>query len=118
MFLDLANAFGLTHEMLWTAFNSFQVPKCITQHDKSYLLDLQLCNSVKEYTTTCQHLEIGIMAGCTISPLAFTMAIDLIIKHWVIGGGVLKSGVRLPPTREYIDDNLEDTICPPNNLKI
>ena len=35
-----------------------------------------------------QHWEIGIMAGCTISPLAFIMAMDVIKRasRWLVGG--------------------------------
>lgn len=38
-------------------------------------------------TTAWQQRAIGIMMGCTISPLAFTMAIKLIIQasQWVVG---------------------------------
>lgn len=46
------------------------------------------------------------MAGCTISPLAFTMAMEVIIRAscWVVGGEQLKPGLRLPPIRAYMDD--------------
>lgn len=45
------------------------------------------------------------MAGCTISPLAFTMAMEVIIRasKWVVDGKQLKSGVRLPPIRAHMD---------------
>lgn len=60
----------------------------------------------KEYATAWQQLKLGIMAGCTISPLAFTMAMEVIIRasRWVVGGEQLKSGLRLPPIRAYMDD--------------
>ncbi|KAG7495746.1 hypothetical protein JOB18_004645 [Solea senegalensis] len=46
------------------------------------------------------------MAGCTISPLAFTMAMEIIIKasKWVVGGERLHCKQRLPPIRAYMDD--------------
>jgi len=46
------------------------------------------------------------MAGCTISPLAFTMAMEVIIRAsiWIVGGERLASGMQLPPTRACIDD--------------
>ncbi|KAL1263729.1 hypothetical protein QQF64_006468 [Cirrhinus molitorella] len=107
VFLDLANAFGsVPHEILWTAFSFFQVPEGITRLVKVYFQDLQFCVTAQANTTAWQHLEIGIMAGCTISPLAFTMAMELIIRasRWVVGGERLKSGLRLPPIRAYMDD--------------
>lgn len=38
------------------------------------------CVTTKDSTTAWQHLEIEIMAGYTISPLAFTMAVEMIIR--------------------------------------
>lgn len=102
VFLDLANAFGsVPHKILWTAFN-YHVTKLV----KSYFQDLQFCVTAEDNTTAWQHLEIGIMAGCTISPLAFVMAMELVIREsrWVVGGERTKSGLRLPPIRAYMDD--------------
>ncbi|KAL6470906.1 hypothetical protein MHYP_G00195560 [Metynnis hypsauchen] len=46
------------------------------------------------------------MAGCTISPLAFTLVMELIIRAsaWVVGGERVDGGLRLPPIRAYMDD--------------
>ncbi|GLD63278.1 polycystic kidney disease protein 1-like 2 [Lates japonicus] len=67
--IDLASAFRLVlHEILWAAFNFFQVPEYITKSVKAYFQDLQFCIATQ---------EIGIKAGYTISPLAFTMETGL-----------------------------------------
>ncbi|CDQ81793.1 unnamed protein product [Oncorhynchus mykiss] len=107
IFLNLANAFGsVPHELLWESFNIFHVPEPITTLVKAYFQDLQLCFTTPDFTTTWQRLEVGIMAGCTISPLAFTMAMEVIIRasRWVVGGERTKEGLRLPPIRAYMDD--------------
>ncbi|XP_058852600.1 uncharacterized protein LOC131699533, partial [Acipenser ruthenus] len=69
---------------------------------------------------TWQCLEVGIMAGCTISPLAFTMAMEVIIRasKWVVGGERLASGMRLPPIRAYMDDmtTMTTTVACTNRL--
>lgn len=46
------------------------------------------------------------MAGCTISPLAFTLAMEVIIRasRWTVGGQRIRPGLRLPPVRAYMDD--------------
>lgn len=52
-------------------------------------------------------LEIGIMAGCTISPLAFTMAMEHVVirgSKWVVGGERLQSRQRLSSIRAYMDN--------------
>uniref|UniRef100_A0A3P9H1W7 Reverse transcriptase domain-containing protein n=1 Tax=Oryzias latipes TaxID=8090 RepID=A0A3P9H1W7_ORYLA len=107
VFLDLENAFGsVPHKFLWTAFDYFKVPPALTTLVKAYFQDIQLCVTTAEYTTAWQHLEVGIMAGCTISPLAFTLAMEVIIRasQWVVGGQQIRPGLRLPPVRAYMDD--------------
>ncbi len=107
LFLDLANAYGsVPHSFLWAAFDFFQVPTIITNLVKHYFQDLQFCLTTSGFTTSWQPLEVGIMAGCTISPLAFTMAMEIIIRasKWVVGGERLQCNQRLPPIRAYMDD--------------
>ena len=45
------------------------------------------------------------MVGCTISPLAFTMAMEIIIRasKWVVGGKRRQDGLCLTPIRAYMD---------------
>jgi len=45
------------------------------------------------------------MAGCTISPLAFTMAMEVIIR------ASMASGMRLPPIRAYMNDMTRTVAC-------
>lgn len=107
LFLDLANAYGsVPHSLLWIAFDFFQVPTTMTNLVKHHFQDLQFCLTTSVFTTTWQPLEVGIMAGCTTSPLAFTMAMEIIIRasRWVVGGARLLSGQKLPPIQAYMDD--------------
>jgi len=81
VFLDLANVFGsVPHSLIWTAFDYFKVPQVVVNLVKAYFQDIRLCQSTVRFTTGWQRLEIGIMAGCVISPLAFTMAMEVIIR--------------------------------------
>jgi len=67
----------------------------ITNLVKAYFGDLQFSFSNPTSSTAWQCLEVGIMAGCTISSLAFTMAMEIIIRasRWVVGGECLASGM-------------------------
>ena len=46
------------------------------------------------------------MAGCMISSLAFTMAMEIIIRasKWVVGGEIRQDGMHLTPIRAYMYD--------------
>ena len=91
IFLDLANAFGsVPHSLIWKAFDYFRVPVVCTAG----------------FTAGWQRLETGIMAGFTIYPLAFTMAMEIIIRasKWVVGGERHQDGICLTLTRAYMDD--------------
>ena len=79
IFLDLANAFdSVPHSLIWKAFDYFRVPVVVVYLVRAYFQDISL--STAGFTTGWQRLEIGIMPWCTISPLAFTMAMDIIIR--------------------------------------
>ena len=91
MFSDLANAFGsVPHSLIWSASDYFRVPGVVVNLVKVYFQDIELCINTAGFTTGWQRLEAGIMAGCTISPLGFTMAVEreIIIRSskWVVGG--------------------------------
>jgi len=88
IFLDLANAFGsVPHSLIWKAFDYSRVPAIVVNLIRAYFQDIRLCLSTAGFTTGSQRLEIRIMAGCTSSPLAFTMTMEIIIRasKWVVG---------------------------------
>ena len=65
---------------------------------------LQFCITAQgRITNAWQPVENGTMAGCTIYPLAFTMAMEL-ISRWVVGGELLTNGTCFPSIRAYMDD--------------
>lgn len=89
VFLDLANAFSsVPYNLLWESLNFFHVPTSITTLIKVNFEDLQLCFTTADFITSCQRVEIAIIAGCKISPLTFTMAREVIIRSskWAVGG--------------------------------
>ncbi|MBN3277490.1 DPP6 protein, partial [Polyodon spathula] len=90
----------------------------ITNLMKAYLGDLQFSFSTSEFSTTWQCLEVGIMAGCTISPLAFTMAMEVIIRvsKWVVGGERLasKSNTHKSQYSSIQESNHQEKVLKPN----
>ncbi len=106
VFLDLTNAFGsMPHDLLWSSFSFFHIPDTITALVKSYLQDLQFCFTTSEFTTSWQCLEVGIMAGCSITPQAFMKTVEIITQASKrdAGGRRVDSGLHLPPLRAYMD---------------
>lgn len=77
-----------TQSPIWAVLDYFSVPKATTALIKSYFQHIEVCLTTEECTAASQHLEVGIMAGRNISPLAFTMAMEVIIRasRWVEGG--------------------------------
>ena len=84
----------------------YRVPGSIRRLVKVYSANIKLCFTKAECTTEWQQLEVGLLAGWTISALAFTMAVEVIIRasKWVVGGQRLQRGLRLSPIKAYMDD--------------
>lgn len=103
VFLNLACALKSVPQFPLAVFGLFS-DKANNQKTLSSPIS-KICSSSSPclaFTTAWHHLEIDIMAKCTISPLAFTMAIEVI--KWVIGGEHLTPGNCLPPIRAFMDD--------------
>ena len=107
VWLDLANAYGsVPHKLIQFALEFFHVPEAITNLVSSYFSDFQMCFSLQEFTTGWQQLEVGIAMGCSISPVLFVAAFEIILRgaRQTVGGIRLQTGQRLPPLRSYMDD--------------
>ncbi len=57
-----------------------RVPEVVVTLVRAYFQDIRLSLSTAGFTTGWQRLEIGTMAGCAISPLAFTVVREVIIR--------------------------------------
>ena len=57
-------------------------------------------------TSDWHQLEVGIVAGCTISVTVFTAAINMLVKsaEKECRGPKMRSGIRQPPIRAFMDD--------------
>ncbi|KAJ8386603.1 hypothetical protein AAFF_G00168350 [Aldrovandia affinis] len=72
----------------------------------NYFQDMHMCFALKKFTTGWQQLEVGIAMGCSISPILFVAAFEVILigARQVVGGIRLPAGQRLPLLRSYMDD--------------
>jgi hypothetical protein len=107
VWLDLANAYGsVPHKMLWLALEMYQVPAHIRDMLKAYFNDLVLRFPTSRFTTDWTRLEIGIAMGCSISPILFVLAMQIILKaaENAANGPDLWEGCNMPPLKAYRND--------------
>ncbi|XP_078583820.1 uncharacterized protein LOC144866333 [Branchiostoma floridae x Branchiostoma japonicum] len=107
VWLDLANAYGsIPHATIHEALEHYHIPANIKTLITSYFGGLRLRFKTTNFITEWQALEKGIVTGCTISPILFIMAMNLIISsaEAKTRGPVMASGSRQPPLRGFMDD--------------
>lgn len=107
LWLDLTNAYGsIPHKVVEEMLKRYHIPEKIRAMLKDYFDRFQMRFTVGSYTTDWQRLEIGIATGCTISVILFAAAMNLLVKsvEKQSRGPTTKSGVKLPPTRAFMDD--------------
>ena len=73
-------------------------------HD--YFSDFRMRFSTDSYTTDWINLENGIAMGCTIPPILFVMAMEVILKAAEDSAGPanLGGGCYMPPLKAFMDD--------------
>lgn len=107
VWLDLANANGsVPHQLIRLALSFFHIPPCIQSLITNYFNNLQVCYSASEFTTGWHQVEKGIAMGCSISPILFTTAFEVILigGRQTVRGARSLSGQRLPALWSCMDD--------------
>lgn len=107
VWLDQANAYGsVPHQLINFALDFLYIPNCIKGLVARYFADLQMCCVHQDFTIGWQQLEVGIEMGCSISPILFVAAFEIILigGRKMVGGTKLPSGQKLPPLRGFMDD--------------
>ena len=104
----LTNAYGsVPHHLIRKALDFFNFPSKVREIKMKYFNSAFMKFTVKDYTTKCQALEIGIMMGGAISLLLFFfLAMELKLRSAVnTSKGVMKNEyLTLPPSWAFMDD--------------
>ena len=100
--------------MIQLALRMSHVPEDIQVMLDDYFSDFRMRFSTNSYTTEWINLEIGIAMGCTISPILFVMAMEVILKAAENSAGPanLGGGCYMPSLKAFMDDT---TIICTNN---
>ena len=105
--LDLANVYGsVPHQIIQLALRVYHVPEDIQVMLDKYFNGFRMRFSSNSYTTDWIILEIGIVMGCTISPILFVMAMEVILKAAEGSAGLanLGGGCYMPPLKAFMED--------------
>lgn len=89
MWLDVANAYGsVAQQLLDYATEFFLMPGSFRILVSNYFKDLRMAISLQEFSIGWQQLEMDIAMGCSISPILFVSAFDMILitERQVVGG--------------------------------
>ncbi|GFO38855.1 reverse transcriptase [Plakobranchus ocellatus] len=114
--LDLANAYGsVPHEMIQLALRMYHVSEVIQVMLDDYSSGFRMRFSTNDQTTNWINLEVGIAMGCTISPVLFVMAMEVMLKaaEGSAGPASLGGGCSMPPLKAFIYDTT--VICSKEN---
>ena len=107
VWLDLANAYGsVPHRLIKFSMDFFHIPTKIQRMLMSYYDNFKMRFTTSDYTTDWVDLQVGIPMGCTVSPVLFVLAMQVIVRSSEDSGqGVeVAPGQILPPIRSFMDD--------------
>ena len=107
VWLHLANSNGsVPHQMIQLALRMYHVPEDIRMMLDKYFKCFRMRFSTNSFTKDWINMEIGIAMGCTISPILFAMAMEVILKaaEGSAGPANLGGGCYIPPLKAFMDD--------------
>ena len=105
--LDIANAYGsIPHDVIKKALERAHVPEKTRQLIESYYSDVRIRFTTKDFTTTWQRVEKGIITGCTLSVILFALTMSWLVESskTVTKGPKTSSGQRQANSRLFMDD--------------
>ena len=105
--LDIANAYGsMPHSVIQVALQQAHVPEEVRNLIDSYYSDVKIRFSTNNFTTEWQRVEKGIITGCTLSVVLFTLAMTMLVMSVkdVTRGPKMTSGKVQKSCRLFMDD--------------
>ena len=79
--LDIANAYGsIPHTVIKSALEAAHIPEKTKTLIASYYHDVKIRFTTKDFTTEWQKLEKGIITGCTLSVILFSLAMCWLVE--------------------------------------
>ncbi len=107
LWLDLANAYGsVPHMLIAEACEFFHVPQPTAALLVDYFNGLSLRFSTKSFTTKPIKCEVGIAMGCSVSPVVFIMAMQMLLDGVRVSFPPvdLGEGLCAPAVKAFMDD--------------
>lgn len=107
IWLDLANAYGsVPHQMIQLSLQMYHIPEEISIMLGTYFDGFLMRFTTKDFTTKWNRLEVGIAMGCTVSPILFVLAMELILKATNNKADVVElgGGCQMQPVKAFMDD--------------
>ena len=105
--LDIANAYGsIPHKFIFKALREAHMPEDVVQLVESYYSDARIRFATKNFNTKWQRVEKGIITGCTLSVVLFSLAMTWIVMSVKkeTKGPRLASGNVQVNSRLFMDD--------------
>ncbi len=105
--LDLANAYGsISHKLVQLTLTKHHVPTRVRDLIADYYNNFRMRTSSGALTSGWHKIEIGIITGCTISVILFSLAMNMLTKSAEpeCREPKIKSAQCQPPIRAFMDD--------------
>ena len=107
VWLDLANAYGtVRHQLLWKTLKRHNVPEFLIDVLQQYFRRFRLRLSTSTCSTEWFNLRVGIAMGCSISPILFVLAMQLLLGSIAsrVQDVYLGKGIFMPSIKAFMDD--------------
>ncbi|KAL1276034.1 hypothetical protein QQF64_035657 [Cirrhinus molitorella] len=107
LWLDLTNAYGrIPQKLVDLTLKTYHVPEHFQKLLQHYYNNFNMRFTCGDFTTDWQRLEVGILTGCTISVILFSVTMNLLVRsvEKLQRGAVLASGIQQVPVRAFMDD--------------